>query len=302
MSSPEQRNEQIPYLPPIAPHEEVELFVEADIDSAYMPPAQDRALLLQTEYQHARRLSQQHDWDSIDPKLFMDAAIMLMPRTLQRYNPAEKDQIPAGNPLSVLELYLLSHVPQAALPDRDEEIEGAFTAVAGIRICLGDEVRSRLFLESVAEAVKQLEARDEDVIEVMDAGCGALGVMGIYAAVCSPRVHATLLELNPTSARMAQGVADSLGLGDRVKVIAADATQYVPKRLVDLLISETMNTALTAEPLVQVFSNLQPHVKPDGISLPTGVTVMAAAVSTQARADGGCAFPGQDGKRSSADR
>jgi len=41
-----------------------------------------------------------------------------------------------------------------------------------------------------------------------------------------------------------------------------------------------MNSALVSEPIVQIFSNLYPHVKPDGVCLPTGISVLASPVAT----------------------
>lgn len=144
--------------------------------------------------------------------------------------------------------------------------------------CLRDKVRTKIFMQGVAEAVSSLDASSPETIEVCDAGTGAIPVLAIYAALSSDKVRCTALELNPQSAALARQAIAHFGLQDRIKVIEADATKYQPQRPLDLLISETMHSGLTGEPIVQILSNLQPHVKSSGITLPSEVNVKASIV------------------------
>ncbi len=144
--------------------------------------------------------------------------------------------------------------------------------------CLRDGVRTRRFLEAVCNDVETLAKRREHAIEVLDAGCGGVPIMGIYAALVDTRVRVTCLELNPVSARMARAVVAAAGLQDRIDVICADAITYRARGPVDLLVSETMHSGLIAEPIVAILDNLAPQVARDGLVLPRAVDVKASLV------------------------
>lgn len=113
---------------------------------------------------------------------------------------------------------------------------------------------------------------------MLDAGCGAIPVQAIYAALSSPKVRCTCIEFNPNSAEMAKRVVAAFGLQDRIKVVQTDATKFQAEQGIDLLISETMHSGLTAEPMVQIMSNLAPQVNPEGIKLPSKVIIKAALI------------------------
>jgi len=77
------------------------------------------------------------------------------------------------------------------------------------------------------------------------------------------------------SARIARGVVEALGLSQRIMVMEADATSYVPQDPLPLLISETMDSGLMKEPIAAIFGNLSRYVAPDGLPIPESVTVKA---------------------------
>jgi hypothetical protein len=69
------------------------------------------------------------------------------------------------------------------------------------------------------------------------------------------------------------------GLQNRIQVLEADATRFEPKEPFDLLISGTMHSGLTEDPMVQIFSNLKKYVREGGIVLPNEVRIKAALVA-----------------------
>ncbi len=227
----------------------------------------------------ARTASQVGEWDYQPPKVFIDDWITATPDVLPRYTQDELDSAPRNQP-SKLELYFLSRLPE--IPDLGDESvpAGVLSARNSIEVCLRDEIRSKLFLEGTSAAIAQLEATTENDrnIEVCDAGCGAIPVLAIYAALCSDRVHCTAIEMNPESARLANTFVEVFGLQNQIQVIEGDARKFRPAAQIDLLISETMDAGLAREPLVDIMSNLQPQVRDDGIILPNGVTVSATLV------------------------
>jgi hypothetical protein len=185
------------------------------------------------------------------------------------------DSAASPPPLKRLEYYLLSKVPGTVSDGATgAPIAGALTLREGAAT-LRDQVRTKRFLEAIERAVDILDARfPEGDLHVIDAGTGPLPVLAIAAALANPRVRVTALELNPHSATIAKSVIAELGLSDRISVELADATTYTPLMPAHLLMSETMDTALKQEPIVQIFSNLSGYVVDGGIRIPESVTVL----------------------------
>jgi len=222
----------------------------------------------------AKDAASEHPWDS-DSKSVIDGMVVAMRDTLTPVHADDLDTGQRGSPVP-LEQYLLSRIQR--IPDISRQRpDGGFDAAHSIT-CIRDEVRTRKFLQGIGEAVVQLDSSETDIIEVCEAGCGALPILSIYAALSSDKVRVTALEFNPDSVRVAREVVSGLGLQDRITVVQADATSYEPQAPLDLLISETMDSGLAHEPIVQILAHLQPHVKPDGITLPDGIQVKAALV------------------------
>jgi hypothetical protein len=185
-----------------------------------------------------------------------------------------------NNGISVLEAYFLGLLED--LPVSDNRCpQGALTAKSSMD-CLRDSIRTKKFLAGVGEAVGLLEGDKDGPIRVCDAGCGAIPIQAIYAALCSERVECIALELNPYSAEIARRIVDRLGLAGRIEVIQADAIEYEPGHAFDLIVSETMHSGLTEEPFVQIMSNLSRHAATGGIMLPSRIRVLAALGSMEA--------------------
>ena len=187
---------------------------------------------------------------------------------------------------SALEAYFLFKIvgsdPKVLQFDSVAEGRGNSLPPAGSIMCLRDGVRTKKFTGAIKKAIEELDHTDGAPIRVIDAGCGAIPIMGVYAALCSPHVVCVCLEMNPESANIARQVISSLGLEDRISVLVQDATEYVPEQPVDLVISETMNTGLLSEPLCDIMDHLAPHVRPAGIMLPDKVQTVAASVPSVA--------------------
>ncbi len=208
-------------------------------------------------------------------KALLDELISQLPDTVPSYPADQKDQIPRLAP-SQLERYMRSKLA-VRTGEQNYRQDGTLSPEKSIG-CLADQVRTKQFLRAVSETIANFEASGAQRIEVCDAGTGAIPIMAIYAALCSDKVRCTALELNEQSARMARDVVRAFGLEGRITIIETDAITYQPERPVDLLISETMNTGLTNEPMVDILSNLHPYVRPGGVTLPSAVAVKAALV------------------------
>ncbi len=217
------------------------------------------------------------DWRSGNRKELVERFMASVPDRPKVYTTEELRDAP--NPgVSLLELYFLSQLAQ--LPLQESPCPAGALDPAYSSHWLGDSVRTKKFLQGVGDAVRELE-KNRKKIRVCDAGCGAIPVLSIYAALCSGKVECTALELNPYSAQIARAIVGALGLSASISVVQADARTYVPAGGIDLLVSETMHSGLTCEPLVQIMSNLSGHVAQGGIILPGKVRVVAALGSAR---------------------
>ena len=196
----------------------------------------------------AKIASLKEHWQG-DPKTIIDQLIDDMPDDVTIFTMNTLDRMPKEEP-KPLQLYLLSHA--RALPEfADSKPDGALSVMESM-CCLRDEIRTKKFLLGVREAIADLDASGTDVIRMCDAGTGAIPILAIYAALCSDKVRCDALELNPNAARIAQEVVREFGLQDRIQVRQTDATKFQPEEPLDFLISETMHSGLTAEPIVQI--------------------------------------------------
>jgi len=222
----------------------------------------------------AKLASLENPWSG-EPKTIIDGMIDDMPDDVPVYTMDTLHLMPKNEP-SQLELFLLSKV--RTLPEFTQgKTEGALRVMESIA-CLRDQVRTKKFLLGIKDSVKDLDTPENATINMCDAGTGALPILAIYAALCSDKVRCTALELNPNSARVAREVVTSFGLEDRIKVVETDATKFKPDAPLDFLVSETMHSGLTQEPIVQILANLQPQVKEGGVIMPSGITVQAGLV------------------------
>ncbi len=144
--------------------------------------------------------------------------------------------------------------------------------------CIRDEVRTKKFLLAIDKCMANLATRRQERINVLDAGCGAIPIMGIYAALLNPNAAVTCLELNPKAARFARAIVHSLGLQKQITVVNADAITYRPPQSIDLLISETMHSGLINEPIVPIMKNLVSFVAADGFTLPSQIELFAGLI------------------------
>lgn len=208
-------------------------------------------------------------------KSVIDTMIEETPDDISVYTKDTLASMPKDEP-APLELYFLSRIRE--LPKfEDIKPEGALGVVESMR-CLRDRIRTKKFVLGVKEAIERIDQENVEEINMVDAGCGAIPIMAIYAALSSDKVRCTAIELNSNSAELARQLVASFNLQDRIQVVQGDATRFQPERQVDFLISETMHSGLSVEPMVQIMSNLSRYVKPEGVILPSHVSIQTALI------------------------
>lgn len=162
-----------------------------------------------------------------------------------------------------------------------ETENGRAVSTVSAAICIVDFMRTRVFLQGVAEAIAVCRSRyPERPVRILYAGCGPFAtLLTPLTSLLAPEIFtAQLLDLNDTSLSILRKTIQAFGMQAYVhSIIHADATQYkVPDDFIpDIIISETMLQALAREPIVNIFAHLAPQC-PAAIMIPGQVTVTAA--------------------------
>ncbi len=142
--------------------------------------------------------------------------------------------------------------------DKTEQTEVVFTPYE-ISLCLHDVHRTRLWKEAIEDTVKAGDV-------VIDAGSGT-GILGVFAALAGAR-HVYCIELHPRFVKLIEHLAERNGVGDRVTVIQADASNVTIPEPADVLICELLCTGQFFEPQVQVVRHLRQFLRPEATLIP----------------------------------
>lgn len=145
-------------------------------------------------------------------------------------------------------------------------------------MCVDDFVRTIEFLRGAHAAITDLRKQQpRRRIQFFYAGCGphAILALPLMALFPSSDVSFTLLDIHPDSIQSASTIINALGLQSRVtKIEIADATSYQidPDQAPDIILVETMQAALEAEPQVAIVRHLL-RQSPHAVLLPEEVRV-----------------------------
>lgn len=145
--------------------------------------------------------------------------------------------------------------------------------------CVDDALRTAMYARGLKAAVEEAHRRFPGTcIEVVYAGSGPFASLALpVMAVSSPDdVRFTLIDIHPQSLRCADAVLSHFGLSAFVRrMVAGDATMYEhPSDLpLHVIVSETLQEALQAEPQVPITRQLTPQLTPGGLLVPAEITV-----------------------------
>jgi len=186
----------------------------------------------------------------------------------------------------VLELTRILTDSQTARPVRPEDISGGETRTSNglalsptmAAMCAEDFVRTIEFIRGSHAAIGDLRKRLPDrAVRVLYAGCGPHATLAVpLMSVFSPNeVTFTLLDVHPESIASAQSIVATLGLATSVTAFeTVDATSYriCPDRPPDIILTETMQACLEAEPQVAITRHLLKQA-PRAILIPQEVRI-----------------------------
>ena len=227
----------------------------------------------------AKLRSLQQGWDKQDPKRLLDKFISAV--QLPKAQTIEEEVIKTKNEPSDFELFMISKLWDQRFKWTQENKNTWSLWVLESMVCMRDLVRTKKFLQAVAWDITKLNQEKESEIYMCDAWCGSVPILAIYACLCSEKIHCICLELNQDTVPVARAVIASFWLSDRIEVVQGNAITYKHKHSFDYLVSETMHSGLTEEPIVQIFGNLSKQVVENWLVLPRKVEVRGDLVSIE---------------------
>ncbi|MGF2617926.1 methyltransferase domain-containing protein [Rossellomorea vietnamensis] len=116
---------------------------------------------------------------------------------------------------------------------------------------LSDRDRVQAFRMAIERIVKP----EHRVVEL---GSGT-GVLSFFAAKQGAKVQS--IEFNPALVEKSRALIKQNGMGDRVEVLEADASQWIPSEPVDVVVCEMLHSALLREKQVEVIEAFRKNHK-----------------------------------------
>lgn len=145
--------------------------------------------------------------------------------------------------------------------------------------CLRDPLRTVRFIKGLHAAILDVFLRfPNEKIQLVYAGCGP-GAPIVFPLLClftSEQLSVTLLDINPSSISSVEALIEAMGARDYFRdSYLGDAIQYKhPEELpLHIVVSETMDKALTKEPQVRITQNLAVQLNEKGIFIPESINI-----------------------------
>lgn len=164
-------------------------------------------------------------------------------------------------------------------------------------MCMEDRTRTAAFIRGSVKAVEHtLSVCAERPLHLVEAGCGPLGTLALplLARFSKEELVISLIDLHQESIDCMTAMLDHFGFLPRTRqLICGDATTVSLKTPVHLVLTETMNSALTREPQVAITRALLKK-NPGATLIPQSIRIDVAMVDTAAEISH---FPPKAGKR-----
>ncbi|MEO9570635.1 MAG: class I SAM-dependent methyltransferase [Polaribacter sp.] len=147
------------------------------------------------------------------------------------------------------------------------------------RDCLEDPIRTARFLKGIYKAILVAQDRFVDKkISILYAGCGPLGtlIIPLLHLFSWDEIEVILLDIHETSIDAVKKNIKKLEYEAYIKeYLVADATKYKHQKegSLQMIITETMDKALTNEPQVEITRNLGNQLAANGIFIPEKIEI-----------------------------
>jgi hypothetical protein len=170
--------------------------------------------------------------------------------------------------------------------DHDSQLpDGRALSASEAAQCVLDVARTAKFLRGVFAAVSKAQQQFPGKrIEVVYAGCGPFAplIIPIAKRFDPAIVRITLIDIHQESLDSVQRLVEVFGIQEHIRSFQQeDASSYTHDLPIDILIVETMQRALVAEPQVAVTLNLTKQLRREGILIPEEIAVDLAAVNLE---------------------
>jgi len=198
-----------------------------------------------------------------------------------------KEQLENMHALFVQLGALDAYKDQGAAKDRHMP-GGKAIAPASAAMCLFDIARTRQFVAAVKQAITDKTKDQTTPVLVLDAGCGPYALLSLLAALYfSPQqVKFRILDIYETNIQSARTLIKALEMEAFFEeMICVNALEYKwpLQQPPDILLTETMNRALTKEPQVAISLRLAPLLAASGILIPEKIDLELVAVDRKKR-------------------
>ena len=173
-----------------------------------------------------------------------------------------------------------------------ESSEGLAISPTQAALCADEFQRTAIFLRGLHDAITEIieskskaNSKSAEPVRVLYVGSGPYAALAVPLMTVFPpeKVRFTILDLHPVSIDSVKSVLRRLGLKGSVEAcVVADACEYtIPDEAIpDIILSETMSTALEREPQVAIMRHLFGQA-PDALLVPESVRVHAFLVDTE---------------------
>ena len=157
-------------------------------------------------------------------------------------------------------------------------------------MCAGEFQRTAIFLRGLHDAIAEvLESKTSEPVRVLYAGSGPYAMLATPLMAIFPpeKLRFTIIDLHPVSIESAKAAISWLGFESSVEdYVVADATEYtIPEGATpDIILSETMSTALEREPQIAIMRHLHRQA-PNALIVPESIRIAASLVDTSIEPD-----------------
>jgi len=147
--------------------------------------------------------------------------------------------------------------------------------------CLKDPLRTVRFIKATYQALlESFERFPNQKIELVYAGCGPAApiILPLLSLFDPKQLLITLIDINKTSIQSVSSLIDAIDArGFFRAILLEDAIKYKhPGDLpLHIILSETMDKALTKEPQVRITQNLASQLLDNGILIPESIDIYA---------------------------
>lgn len=148
-------------------------------------------------------------------------------------------------------------------------------------MCVREFMRTKKFVRGVFLGIKRAQEKFPNTkIHILYAGTGPFAtlIVPLTTVFNSQEIECTLLEINPDSIENLRKIIKTFEIEEYIdNIVQCDATEYEADKdkPIHMVVTETMQRALKAEPQVAISLNLVHQIEKDGILIPQNISIEA---------------------------